>query len=31
VYLPEQVVAIVHDDAPVMITHMSSGTGEDWC
>ena len=31
VYLPEQVLAIFHDDRPVMITHMSSGTGEEWC
>jgi peptidoglycan hydrolase-like protein with peptidoglycan-binding domain len=31
IYLPEQVVAIFHDDKPVMITHMSSGTGEEWC
>ncbi len=31
VYLPEQVLAVFHDDTPVMITHMSSGTGEEWC
>lgn len=31
VYLPEQVLAVFHDDRPVMITHMSSGTGEQWC
>ena len=31
VYLPEQVLAIFHDDAPVMITHMSSGSNEEWC
>lgn len=31
VYLPEQVLAIFHDDTPVMITHMSSGSGEEWC
>ncbi|MGI9645620.1 MAG: L,D-transpeptidase family protein [Ilumatobacteraceae bacterium] len=31
VYLPEQVLAVYHDDRPVMITHMSSGTGEEWC
>ncbi len=31
VYLPEQVLAVFHDDAPVMITHMSSGTNEEWC
>jgi hypothetical protein len=31
VYLPEQVLAVFHDDRPAMITHMSSGTGEEWC
>jgi hypothetical protein len=31
VYLPEQVLAVFHDDVPVMITHMSSGTNEEWC
>lgn len=31
VYLPEQVVAIFHDDVPVMIAHISSGDGQDWC
>lgn len=31
VYLPEQVVAVFHDDRPMMISHMSSGTGEEWC
>ncbi len=31
VYLPEQVLAIFHDDKPMMITHMSSGSGEEWC
>lgn len=31
VYLPEQVLAIFHDDVPVMITHMSSGSNEEWC
>ncbi len=31
VYLPEQVLAIFHDDQPVMITHMSSGSDETWC
>ncbi len=31
VYLPEQVLAIFQDDAPVMITHMSSGSNEEWC
>ncbi len=31
VYLPEQVLAVFQDDKPVMITHMSSGTNEQWC
>jgi hypothetical protein len=31
VYLPEQVLAVFQGDAPVMITHMSSGTNEEWC
>jgi hypothetical protein len=31
VYLPEQVLAIYHDNQPVMITHMSSGSNEQWC
>ncbi len=31
VYLPEQVLAVFHDDVPVLITHMSSGSNEEWC
>ena len=31
VYLPEQVLAIYHGNQPVMITHMSSGSNEQWC
>ena len=31
VYLPEQVLAVFHNDVPVMITHMASGTNEEWC
>ena len=31
VYLPEQVVAFFVDDQPVLISHMSSGTGDEWC
>jgi peptidoglycan hydrolase-like protein with peptidoglycan-binding domain len=31
VYLPEQVLAVFHDDVPVMITHMSSGDNTEWC
>jgi peptidoglycan hydrolase-like protein with peptidoglycan-binding domain len=30
IYLPEQVVAFFIDDEPVLISHMSSGTGEEW-
>ncbi|MFV0309539.1 MAG: peptidoglycan-binding protein [Desertimonas sp.] len=31
VYLPEQVVAFFIDDRAVLISHMSSGTGQRWC
>ena len=31
IYLPEQVIAVFHDNVPVMISHMSSGDNEDWC
>ena len=31
VYVPEQVLAVFHDDVPVMITHMSSGDNTEWC
>ncbi|MEM8619239.1 MAG: peptidoglycan-binding protein [Actinomycetota bacterium] len=31
VYLEEQVLAIFHDDVPVMISHISSGDNEEWC
>ena len=31
IYLPEQVMAIFHDDKPMMITHISSGSNEEWC
>jgi len=30
VYLPEQVVIFFVDDEPALISHMSSGTGEEW-
>jgi hypothetical protein len=30
VYLPEQVVVFFQDDEVVLISHMSSGTGEEW-
>lgn len=31
VYLPQQVLIIFHDDVPVLITHISSGDGQEWC
>jgi len=31
VYLPEQVVAIFEANVPVMISHASSGSNEEWC
>ena len=31
IYLPEQVLAVFHDDAPVFISHMSSGDNDEWC
>jgi hypothetical protein len=31
IYLPEQVVIFFVDDRPALISHMSSGTGEQWC
>ncbi|MDQ3468911.1 MAG: L,D-transpeptidase family protein, partial [Actinomycetota bacterium] len=31
VYLPEQVVIFFQGDKAVLISHMSSGTGEKWC
>ena len=31
IYLPEQVVIFFIDDKPALITHMSSGTDEEWC
>jgi len=31
IYLPEQVLAVFDNNKPVMITHMASGTNEDWC
>jgi len=30
VYLPEQVVVFYQNDQPVLISHMSSGTGAEW-
>ena len=31
IYLPEQVMIVFTDQKPVLITHISSGTGEPWC
>ena len=31
VYLPQQVLIVFHDDKPVLITHISSGDGQEWC
>jgi hypothetical protein len=31
VYLPEQSMVVFTDDEPVLVTHISSGTGEEWC
>ena len=31
VYLPQQVLIVFHDDVPVVITHISSGDGKEWC
>lgn len=31
VYLPQQVLIVFHDDKPVLITHISSGDGMQWC
>ena len=31
VYLPEQVLIVFTNQEPVLITHISSGTGELWC
>ena len=31
IYLPEQVVIFFVGDRPALISHMASGTGEEWC
>jgi hypothetical protein len=31
IYLPEQVLIVFKKDEPVLISHMSSGTGVPWC
>ena len=30
VYLPEQVAVLFKDDLPILVTHISTGTGEEW-
>lgn len=31
IYLPEQVLIVFHADTPVAVTHIASGTNEEWC
>ncbi len=31
IYLPEQVAAVFTDDTPILVMHISSGTGQTWC
>lgn len=31
IYLPEQVMVVFHDDAAVLVTHISSGDDQEWC
>jgi len=31
IYLPEQVLIVFHADNPVLVTHIASGTNEEWC
>ena len=31
IYLPEQVVIVFQNDKPALITHISSGDGDEWC
>ena len=31
VYLPEQIVIFFRDDQPALVSHMASGTNEEWC
>ncbi len=31
VFLPSQVAVVFNADEPVLITHVSTGTGEEWC
>ena len=31
IYLPEQVIAVFHAGRPVLVSHISSGSGDEWC
>jgi hypothetical protein len=31
IYLPQQVLVLFTDNQPKLITHISTGTGQDWC
>ena len=31
IYLPEQVLIVFHGENPVLVTHVWSGTNEEWC
>jgi len=31
IYLPQQVLIVFHNDVPVLVTHISSGDGQEWC
>jgi hypothetical protein len=31
IYLPEAVMVVFHDRRPVLVTHISSGDGQEWC
>ena len=31
IYLPEQVLVVFKKGKPILVTHISTGTGEDWC
>jgi peptidoglycan hydrolase-like protein with peptidoglycan-binding domain len=31
VYLPQQVLVVFRDNKPILISHISSGSAEDWC
>ena len=31
IYLPEQILVVFHGDTPVLISHISTGDGKEWC